>query len=313
MNPKANEPNQEDLKPYYETDSKILWLITLFAVSGIIVAIIWLCLFVAGLLVDSSFYRAAISYGFAGLSDWVLAILTFTFSNVILLAFMSGLLGGITSKMLYTRGFKISRYGFRKTNEYRVENPFISAFRGMFVFVAILFMQYVSTFSDLGAINKIPQEQDSQMTISYEKLYSTLVENEKDTVIINIMRKEIDEMMAQTTTAEPDTSLINRIIRLKTELRKIKMTNAPGERLINQKNDIETSIRTMRRTLKVPPNSDFSGIGLSSFSYFKFAVIVSFLAFAFGYDPSLFADFFSKIFKKLDKDSASENTGNTED
>lgn len=310
MNIKANDLNPEDLKPYYEPDSKILGLLILFACSGIIVAILWLCLFVAGLLIDSSYYRAAISYKFAGLSDWVIAIITFTFSNVILLAFMSGLLGGITSKMLYTKGFKITKYGYRKANAYQIENPFISAFRGMFVFIAILFMQYVSTFSDLGAINKIPREEETQLAISYEKLYATIVGKEKDTAIVNVVRKEMDKMMAETINAEPDTSLINRIIRLKADLRKIGTTDAQSNSLKNQKKAIKARIKSMRRTLKVPSDSDFSGIGLSSFSYFKFAVIVSFLAFAFGYDPSLFADFFSKIFKKLDKDTPDENAGN---
>jgi hypothetical protein len=51
----------------------------------------------------------------------------------------------------------------------------------------------------------------------------------------------------------------------------------------------------LRRSLKPPSNVDFSGIGISSFSYFKFAVIFSFLAFIFGYDHTRFTSFLGKL------------------
>jgi hypothetical protein len=300
----------EDLKPYYQTKRRITLLASWFTISGIIVSFLWLDLFVAGLLVDSSFYRSAISYHFAGLVDWILAIVTFTFSNVILLAFMSGLLGGITSKMLYTKGFKITNYGYKKANAYLIENPFISAFRGMFVFIAILFMQYVSTFSDLSAISKIPQEEQTGMTIKYEKLYVKLTEYEKDTEILKKVRSEMDKLISEGNIVESDTSSINKIILLKADIRELSRKDTLENVKMKLKKEIRTKIHIMRRTLKVPPNSDFSGIGLTSFSYFKFAVIVSFLAFMFGYDPSLFADFLGKIFKRLNENEPGTDGNN---
>jgi hypothetical protein len=293
-----------DLKLYYGTNKKISLLVFWFSFSGILASVLWLGLFVAGLLVDSAYYRTAISYGFATLNDWILAAATFTFSNVILLAFMSGLLGGITSKMLYTRGFRISISEYKEANPYQIENPFISAFRGMFVFVAILFMQYVSSFSDLSAINNLPKEQKIQMTLNYEKIYSKLVEAEKDTMITNIVKKEFERIKSEESENGTDTSVLNNIFRLKEDLHDLKI-NGKGKASVIEKRAAESKIRWLRRTLKGPSNSDFSGIGLSSFSYFRFAVIVSFLAFAFGYDPSLFADFFQKIFKRFNGNSAS--------
>jgi hypothetical protein len=299
--------NEFEKAPHFQPESKILRLVASFAVWGIIVTILWLLLFVAGLMVDSSYYRSAISYGFAGFSDWIMASLTFTFSNVILLSFMSGLLGGITSKMVHTKGFRINNWGYSKADTYKIENPFISAFRGMFVFIAILFMQYVSTFSDLGAISKIPQEENAQVASNYEKLYSSVAEKTKDTVVLDKLKLEIAALNEEGKMAEPDTAIINKIIMLKASVKQLSRKTDQGENLKNQKRMVEASIVTLRRTLKVPSNSDFSGIGLSSFSYFKFAVICSFLAFAFGYDPSLFAEFIGKIFKKLDSDNPESN------
>lgn len=300
MDAKKQIPSSDDLQPYYQDNRRIYLLALWFTISGILVSASWLGLFVAGLLVDSSYYRAAISFRFAGWIDWILAIITFTFSNVVLLAFTSGLLGGITSKMLYTKGFKITKYGYTKANSYQVENPFISAFRGMFVFIAILFMQYVSTFSDLGSINKISQDEQTAVTTRYEKLYSKLAERERDTLILKEVRSEINKLTASGNIVDPDTSLINKIIMFKADLRELSLKDSLNDFEKEQKRYKESKIQDMRRTLKVPSNSDFSGIGLTSFSYFKFAVIVSFLAFIFGYDPSLFADFLGKIFKKLD-------------
>jgi hypothetical protein len=307
MNAKKEIPSPDDLLPYYQDNRRISLLVIWFTISGILVSVLWLGLLVAGLLVDSSYYRAAISFRFAGCIDWILAIVTFTFSNVVLLAFTSGLLGGITSKMLYTNGFKISKYGYKKANPYQVENPFISAFRGMFVFIAILFMQYVSTFSDLGAINKTSRDEQTAVTTKYEKLYSKIAEKEKDTLILTEMRSEINKLIASENLAEPDTSLINKIIAFKADLRELSGKDSLNGFEWGQKKYKELKIQDLRRTLKVPSNSDFSGIGLTSFSYFKFAVIVSFLAFVFGYDPSLFADFIGKIFKRLDDNNPPQN------
>jgi len=298
MNTTTKKTASDESGFYYRPEKRIQWLVFSFVISGIFVAVLWLCLFVAGLLVDSSYYRAAISYKFATPVDWLLAISTFTFSNVILLAFMSGLLGGITSKMLYTKGFRITTKELNESNSFQIENPFISAFRGMFVFIAILFMQYVSSYTDMGTINKVPEQEQKEIEIRYEKIYGMLAEREQDTMILQGVRSEIEKMMLGEKITEPDTSVINRIHFLKSELKELSRKDTLNNSEKSQKKGYATEIRSIRRNLKVPSKSDFSGIGLSSFSYFKFAVIVSFLSFIFGYDPSLFTEFLGKIFKK---------------
>lgn len=287
--------------PNYYPENRIKWLVIGFTISGIVVSVLWLCLFVAGLLVDSSYYRAAISYNFAGMYDWFMAIIAFTFSNVILLAFMSGLLGGITSKLHYTRGFKITVVEYKSTNSFQVENPFISAFRGMFVFIAILFMQYVSSYSDLGALNKIPEQEQKNIEVKLEKIYSGLTGDGEDSATLNKLRTEIDKQLADGRISEPDSTTIANILIMKRKLREISHGEKPDSAKTRLKNEIEGKIQFYRRTVKVPSSSDFSGIGLSSFSYFKFAVIVSFLSFMSGYDPSLFKAFTDKILKRTDE------------
>ena len=305
MNDNNGNGNNEDQAPYYGSESRIRWLVIRFTVSGVVVSALWLSIFVAGLLVDSSYYRAAISFQFAGLGDWIMAIITFTFSNVVLLAFMSGLLGGITSKMLYTKCFRISKKDYIEANTFQIESPAISAFRGMFVFIAILFMQYVSSFADLGAISKIPEEEQKSTEVKFEKLYSSIAQNAVDTGQLADVRKEVDKLLNEEKVDIPDSSLINMIIRLRTQHTALRKEGRLDEAKVKEKNEISTKIRTLRRTLKVPSNSDYSGIGLTSFSYFKFAVIVSFLAFMCGYDPSLFKVIVEKVLRKPgDKDPA---------
>jgi hypothetical protein len=286
---------------YYYPENRIKWLVFRFTISGIAVSVLWLCLFVAGLLVDSSYYRAAISYNFAGVNDWFMSIIAFTFSNVVLLAFMSGLLGGITSKLHYTKGFKITVGEFKNTNSFQVENPFISAFRGMFVFIAILFMQYVSSFSDLGALNKLPEQEQKNMEVKFEKIYSRLAGNGQDTGTLNKVRSEIDKQLAEGKIAEPDSAVMDSIFSFNENLRVLKHMDNKTDSQKEQKTLLEGKIRSLRRGIKVPSNSDFSGIGLSSFSYFKFAVIVSFLSFMSGYDPSLFKLLTDRILKPKDE------------
>ena len=101
----------------------------LFVASGTIVTLFWIFLLLTGMLVNSSYYRAAISFDYAGLDDWLWALFSFTLSNVAILAFLAGFLGGIISKMKSTEGFTVSEEELKEKgkNKYLYENPFISA------------------------------------------------------------------------------------------------------------------------------------------------------------------------------------------
>ncbi len=287
---------------------KHIWYI----VSGSIVTVLWLALFVGGLMVNSSYYRTAVNYGFADVSDWIWVILTFTVSNVAVLAFFSGLLGGIISKLRATEGFTISEKAFATKKEgvgnksIQVENPFISAVRGMFVFLAILLMQYVSSFNDLGSIGKTGDAKQEEVKVNYEQLYTKLSKPALgDSVMQKEIRKAIEEQIAFEAGNRSDSALVSRIFILKENLSYLKMhAKSASDSAEIRKIEIETGM--LRRMLKPPPDADFSQVGISSFSYFKFAVIVSFLAFIFGYDASKFAAFLGNmpIFKPSNPDGS---------
>jgi hypothetical protein len=305
-----------------------------FIFSGIICSLLWITLFVAGLLVDSSYYRAAISYNFADWRDWTWVIVSFTISNVLLLSFLSGLIGGISSKFINLEGFTIKPKEFKKKflnqNENKnknsgnienvdqienknkngenignvyllIENPFISAFRGIFIFIAILSVQYLSSFNDLGSISKTTEQTQANAENSREKMYIKLAEQIKDTVAFNKVIAWMDKELVSRS-INKDSLYVSQIVLLKDRVHFLSEYSIKNEKnyekkmdLIIQKMKLEQEIRSLRRNLKVPSNVDFSVIGISSFSYFKFAIIVSFFAFIFGYDPSLFAGFLSRL------------------
>jgi hypothetical protein len=297
MNESDNEVSSGLTTPDNPKSSKISSIIDFwFIISGIIVSAVWLTLFVAGLLVDSSYYRVAINYGFADISDWFWAILTFTLSNVAILAFLAGLLGGIISKMRVTGGFTINEKDLRyhKVSIILYESPFISAIRGMFVFVAILFMQYVSSFTDLGSISKNTDQTQTNTEISYTQLYDKLALQIKDSSLLKEVKELGKNQEAVVNNNEKDSMLLNQIFVFKDSLRNLRETTKVDS-LLQMKQHLNTKIRMLRRSLKPPSNVDFSGIGISSFSYFKFAIIVSFLAFIFGYDPTRFTSFLGKL------------------
>jgi hypothetical protein len=297
MNESDNEVSSGLTSPDNLKSSKVSSIIaSWFIISGIIVSAVWLTLFVAGLLVDSSYYRVAINYGFACISDWFWAILTFTISNVAILAFLAGLLGGIISKLRVTGGFTLSKKELQdhKVSTILYESPFISAIRGMFVFVAILFMQYVSSFTDLGSISKNTDQTQTNTEINYTQLYDKMAQQIKDTSLLNDVKEMRKNQEAMINNNKKDSILLNQIFVFKDSLKNLRKTTRIDS-LLSMKQHLNTKIKMLRRSLKPPSNVDFSGIGISSFSYFKFAIIVSFLAFIFGYDPTRFTSFLGKL------------------
>lgn len=275
-------------------DTKVMKVI--FILGGGIVFFSWLALFIAGLLVDSSYYRVAINYGFAEPIDWIYVILTFTISNVALIAFLAGLLGGIISKLRATEGFTISEKELKDdlTNSIMIENPFISAVRGTFVFIAILFMQYISSYTDLSSINKNNEQQVTNSELNYQELYLKLSERIDDSAVLKDIKGVLSNQEYLQKTKEFDTATVNQIFILKDKLKNLEKTHRKNPES-TEPQALETKIKAMRRSLKAPANVDFSGVGITSFSYFKFAVIVSFLAFIFGYDTRRFAEFIGRI------------------
>lgn len=267
----------------------------LFVSFGILVTLMWLLLFVAGIHINSSYYRTAIMYGYADGSDWLLATLTFTISNVAILAFLSGLLGGIISKVRITEGFEKTHEELKNQNISPIlyENPFISAFRGVFIFIAVLSIQYFSSFSDLNSIaNQTSQTpvQISMGTIPNQQVYIDLLSEVDDSASKAVIKKVWENQKASE--KEEDMNAVVAKIRLY----KDSITTLNGNREVDsatKKRYLESEIKLLRNIVKPPPGSDIGG--LSASSYFKFAIVVSLLSFICGYDPARFAQFLSNF------------------
>ncbi len=246
---------------------------TLFV--GVIVLILWVLLFTIGTNVDSKYYRAGISFHYGGLSDWIMTVISFTLTNVILLSFFSGFLGGACSKVIITEGFTVSEKELKKRGHDSVlyENPMISAFRGIFLFIGILTLQYVSSFSDLSSVNtNIETKKQKDISASYQAILDSVKDSASRDKIIAVMGKE------QNLVNDSTAFFVSKILELKDNL-----CHSPKNENTNK---LKLQIIELRKKVQLPDNADIPG--LSSSSYFRFAVIVSLLAFICGYDPKRF-------------------------
>jgi hypothetical protein len=285
---------------------KCNWKLLGYIAGGLAVAFLWIVLFATGLIVNSSYYRAAINYSFAEPLDWLMTVVSFTLSNVSLLALLAGILGGICSYVIVTQNCTLTVEELQKRmsedierkkagleplyniNPVHFENPFLSGFRGVMVFVGILTLQYISSFADLSSIDKGSETAKNRpvATRAIGDTTAVAMEGAKDEDFMAYMSKiELDWMKNK----ESD-SLVNYIFYYR------NLINAlPDTGKINRlkKLQYEANIKLIRNKLKIPSIAEIPGMTASS--YFKFAVIVSFMAFLFGYDPSLFTGFLSKF------------------
>jgi len=276
-------------------EKKSNWKLAGYISFGIVVTLLWIVLFICGLLIDSSYYRAALNFGFADLSDWLRTIVTFTLSNVALLAFLAGLLGGICSLTSATEGFTLSKEEIKEKikegiiSPMQIENPFLSSFRGVFVFVGILTLQYVSSFSDLGSIGrtieqgKVTSEKD--MNSFYLDLLDTISDSQSKENLKALWEKNEKESKVT-----DNNSLLDSIYLYKEKIDSLRRASKADYFAIKSYKD---KIKKLRRKIAVPAIADIPG--MSSYSYFQFAIIVSLMAFVFGYDPRRFLVFISNL------------------
>jgi hypothetical protein len=264
----------------------------LFILLGFLVLLAWILLFVVGMFIDSSYYRIAINYGFFDWKDIVITTLSFTVSNVTLLAFLAALLGGICSLIIYSEGFTLTKEELKAKNVSNIlyENPFISAFRGVFLFLAILSIQYVSSFSDMSLLGNNDAETQQKESVKENKFYAEIIKTIKDTAIISSIQNII--IKEQQREAKNDNEvLIENIIKYKDTLLRLEQSEDVESRMKTEliKNNIKGTLKKM----KLEKKDDLPGI--STASYFKFAIIVSLLAFLCGYDPNKFNTFLSNV------------------
>jgi hypothetical protein len=298
----------EETKTKIKQDCKWNWKLIMYLSGGIMVTALWIVLFVSGLIVNSSYYRAAINYNFAGLWDWFMTIISFTLSNVPLLALLAGILGGICSFVGVTENCTLSNEELqRRIKEdlkrkeakqdllYNIspvlyESPFLSGFRGVMVFVGILTLQYVSSFADLGSIDRgtetakvKPEEPKDAMKGIPDSTRVTA----KEDFVEQIAQTELELMKIKDTD-----SLVNYIFYYKSLIDGLPANGKTNE---VKRQQYEATIKQIRNKLNIPSIAQIPG--MTAASYFKFATIVSFLAFLFGYDPRRFTDFISKFNK----------------
>ncbi len=123
---------------------------TLYSCAAVIALLLWIVLFSAGLLMDSSPYRTRIVNGPFTMRDFTAAILLYTPSNVALLSVVSGFLGGCASKLAgpgdvvaklelaQSKGDQRAARDLERRMMYLSESPATSMLRGFLVYIGVI-------------------------------------------------------------------------------------------------------------------------------------------------------------------------------
>lgn len=262
----------------------------LYITLGISISLVWISLFLIGLLVNSDYYRVAINYNFWDWEDVLGTFVSFTLSNVALLAFLSGLLGGITSLLIHTQGFRVHREELLESGIHHslIENPAISAIRGIIIFIGLLSIQYATSFTDLSAPKSEAQPAKNQLAAINPNEVHEIIKKIPIDSIKNIDITKIENQLTAQLTHELKDS--NDVYIQQVQDLKFKYSQAKTD---EEQFKIQSNIETIRRKIHPPSDTDFGGITLQS--YFKFAIIASLLAFIMGYDPSQFNSFLNRL------------------
>lgn len=113
-------------------------------VMGVTCVVIWILLFGAGLMIPSESYRKSLEQSFT-LYNFFMAGLLYTYTNVVTLTCLAGLLGGICSRITFRdyedatgEGNSQSAKMVSVSMAYRTENPLASMFRSFVVFLVYI-------------------------------------------------------------------------------------------------------------------------------------------------------------------------------
>ncbi|MSP37693.1 MAG: hypothetical protein EXR70_04300 [Deltaproteobacteria bacterium] len=108
---------------------------------GMFCVVAWVLLFAAGLMVPSIAYREALMKSFT-VHNFFMAGLLYTYTNVVTLTCLAGLLGGISSRLTFRDYEPQVEAGGDGNHQlvtismaYRTENPIASMFRSFVVFL----------------------------------------------------------------------------------------------------------------------------------------------------------------------------------
>lgn len=116
-----------------------------YKVLGTLAAIAYVALFTAGVVLDSGPFRAQLNGSSFSIGALVVVMLTYTPSNVALLAMLAGLISGcsslITHEKLHAADDKPHRQGSTHLSQsilYRTESPIASMFRSLVAYLAFM-------------------------------------------------------------------------------------------------------------------------------------------------------------------------------
>jgi hypothetical protein len=115
----------------------------LVAILGSCGVTLWIVFFSLGMLINSSIYTKPLLTGF-NWHDFIMAVITFTPSNIAILCLVASFTGGCASLLVIQKVQKKlgleQQTNLKRTNShiYMSENPFSSMMRGILVFFAFL-------------------------------------------------------------------------------------------------------------------------------------------------------------------------------
>jgi hypothetical protein len=129
-----------------------------YKILGSIGAVVYIAIFTAGIVVDSSPYRAQVTGGAFSFTAFIAAMLTYTPTNIAFLALLAGYVAGCASRITSspvevpsTTPTEPAAKAVTLSTLYRSESPIASMFRSLIVYFGFLAGILVTTVDQFSA------------------------------------------------------------------------------------------------------------------------------------------------------------------